>query len=216
MAASKKYGNMYKTKKYNFVYITTNLTNGKQYVGDHSTDDLEKDKYLGSGKLLVDKIKKLGPANFKREILEFFPSRQESFDAQSRYIKEYSTHISQGGYNLDWTGGIGVAGDSWGNHTEETKKRIGDSSRGKPLTEETKKRLSIANTGKVRSEESREKYRTAKIGSKLSEEHKLHIGQAGKNRVFSDEHRENLRKSKLGEKNPMYKKKQLKLQSNTN
>jgi len=30
-----------------YTYITTNLINGKQYVGDHSTDNLN-DEYLGS------------------------------------------------------------------------------------------------------------------------------------------------------------------------
>jgi len=27
-------------KKYNYVYVTTNLINGAQYVGDHSTNNL--------------------------------------------------------------------------------------------------------------------------------------------------------------------------------
>lgn len=33
---------MVKDKKINFVYITTNLINGKQYIGDHLTNNLEK------------------------------------------------------------------------------------------------------------------------------------------------------------------------------
>jgi len=37
-------------KKFNFVYITTNLINKKQYIGEHSTNNIEKDKYLGSRK----------------------------------------------------------------------------------------------------------------------------------------------------------------------
>ena len=38
-------------KKYNYIYIITNIVNGKIYIGKHSTDDLN-DGYLGSGKKL--------------------------------------------------------------------------------------------------------------------------------------------------------------------
>ena len=34
-------------KKINFVYLITNLIDGKQYIGDHSCNNLEKDYYLG-------------------------------------------------------------------------------------------------------------------------------------------------------------------------
>ena len=53
-------------RKY-FVYVTTNNNNKKQYVGDHSTNNLN-DKYLGSGTLLTRAIKKYGKEKFKRKI----------------------------------------------------------------------------------------------------------------------------------------------------
>jgi group I intron endonuclease len=96
-------------KKFNFVYITTNLINGKQYVGDHSTDNLEKDKYLGSGIRFIKSINFYGKENFKREILEHFSTKKEAFAAQEKYIIERNT-LSPNGYNLSPIGGAGPCG----------------------------------------------------------------------------------------------------------
>lgn len=55
-----------------YVYIITNLINGKQYVGDHlsyCTDETHNDTYFGSGKIIMRAIKKYGKENFKKEIL---------------------------------------------------------------------------------------------------------------------------------------------------
>lgn len=65
-----------KEKKYHFIYKTTNLLNGKYYIGMHSTSNLE-DGYMGSGKRLRYSINKHGKENHKVEILEFVYNREE-------------------------------------------------------------------------------------------------------------------------------------------
>jgi len=94
---------VHKYKKYNIVYITTNLINRKQYVGDHSTDNLN-DKYLGSGKLIGKAIKKYGKENFTREILEECRTKSAAFQLQEKYIKKFNTQVPNG-YNLNKSGG---------------------------------------------------------------------------------------------------------------
>lgn len=69
------------------LYKTTNLINGKIYIGVHQTDDIN-DRYLGSGFLLKDSIKKHGRKNFKREILEYFPSKEEMYKKESEIVTE--------------------------------------------------------------------------------------------------------------------------------
>lgn len=49
------------------IYITTNLINGKVYIGQSRYSD---PTYLGSGKLIVKAIRKYGKENFTKKILE--------------------------------------------------------------------------------------------------------------------------------------------------
>jgi len=53
---------------YYIIYKTTNLINGKYYIGKHQTKDLN-DGYVGSGKYLKNAIKKYGIENFETIIL---------------------------------------------------------------------------------------------------------------------------------------------------
>jgi group I intron endonuclease len=77
--------NLIKNKKYHFIYKTTNLINGKYYVGMHSTSNL-KDRYLGSGKKLKYSIAKYGKENFNFEILEFFDNREELIKREEELV----------------------------------------------------------------------------------------------------------------------------------
>lgn len=103
-----------------FIYITTNLINGKQYIGQHQ--GYSNDKYLGSGVNLIKAIKKYGKENFKREILEF--CKKEELDLKEQYwIKYYNAYENENFYNLSKGG---QKGDGWEaarryfeNHPEE-------------------------------------------------------------------------------------------------
>jgi len=148
-------------KKY-YVYVTTNLINGKQYVGEHWVD-AQSYKYIGSGDALKLAIKKYGKINFKCDIVEWYDTRKEAFDAQEIYINSLNTQCPNG-YNISPKGGHGVVGciaestkekirvsrGVW-THTEEAKEKM----RGRIASDETKKILSEIRKNQVFSEESR-------------------------------------------------------------
>lgn len=125
-------------KLYNYVYLISNLVNGKQYVGDHSTNNLEKDKYLGSGNLIIKAKIKYGKENLKKEILEFFPTKLEAFNAQEKYINLYESIVTHGGYNVSPKGGLCVKNC----HTKETKEKISKSNTGKRRSKKAKSLMS--------------------------------------------------------------------------
>jgi len=72
-----------KPHTHHFLYRTTNLINGKFYIGIHSTGNIS-DGYLGSGTYLKRSIKKYGKENFKLEILEFFETRDLLIEAERK------------------------------------------------------------------------------------------------------------------------------------
>lgn len=80
-----------------FIYMTTNLINGKKYIGQHYGN--ENDSYLGSGVMLTRAIAKYGKENFKRKILEF-TTEKEVNEREKYYIALYNAFESDEFYNL--------------------------------------------------------------------------------------------------------------------
>lgn len=90
-----------------YIYLTTNLVNGKKYIGQHygSVDD----RYLGSGVLLTKAVEKYGRENFEKEVLEI--CTKEELDEKEKYwIKKYNALESEDFYNLSEGG---QKGDGW-------------------------------------------------------------------------------------------------------
>lgn len=77
------------------IYKTTNLINGKFYVGK---DEVNNPNYLGSGKILKMAINKNGITNFKKEILEVCSSKEELNEREKFWISELSATTL--GYNI--------------------------------------------------------------------------------------------------------------------
>lgn len=94
--------------KYCF-YRTTNLVNGKKYLGIHGSEDFTKDSYLGSGTLLREAIKKYGKSSFVREDLRYFDTLQEAKDFERLSITPEILQ-SKDYYNIAEGGGGGSRG----------------------------------------------------------------------------------------------------------
>ena len=100
-----------------FVYLITNLTNGKKYIGKKllksrrtklvkgkkkkSLVDSDWKKYWGSNKTLQEDVKSLGEDCFKRQILKFCKSKGEANYFEAKYQFELDVLISDDYYN-DW------------------------------------------------------------------------------------------------------------------
>lgn len=77
------------------VYITTNLKNGKKYIGSDSNNDKY---YYGSGVNLKKAIKKYGKKNFKKNILWSGP-KEFLREMEEYYCEYYNTQKSNLFYN---------------------------------------------------------------------------------------------------------------------
>lgn len=90
-----------------YIYLTTNLINGKIYVGMHRVKNNQKDEsYLGSGKALKRAILKYGIENFSNKILEWCETEELLADRERFWITELNAKAKGVGYNMK-DGGIG-------------------------------------------------------------------------------------------------------------
>lgn len=81
-----------------YIYMTTNLINGKKYIGKHKGE--LNDPYLGSGTLLLRAIKKYGKENFKKDILYISKDEKENNIKEKEFIKVYNAVNDNNFYNI--------------------------------------------------------------------------------------------------------------------
>lgn len=158
-----------------FVYLTTNLLNSKQYVGQTVADNKN---YLGSGLLLLKTIKKYGKEIFSREILTECSSQEELDEQEIFWIDKLNT-LKPNGYNLD-LGGNGV-----GQHSDETRKKIKENHAyyhlGKKFSDDHKRKISERLKKYIQTKGHKKNVSNALRGRNLSDEHKQKIRESIKN-----------------------------------
>jgi hypothetical protein len=84
------------------VYKTTNIINGKYYIGVHMTSN-PNDDYLGSGRAIEEAIRKYGKDSFKKEILFMTESKVEAYKKEAELTIDFNTNKN---YNMR-LGGVG-------------------------------------------------------------------------------------------------------------
>lgn len=193
------------------VYKTTNLINGKFYIGKDSKNN---PKYLGSGILLNKAINKYGVDNFVKEALEHCSTIEELNKREQYWIFELDAKNK--GYN------IADGGHGGNTYNEEISKRVSEFMKQRPVSIETRKKKSKSMKGKFTLTWFISEYGEID-GTELYNKRCNEVGDFHRGKTISDEQKEKLSKrmknfdnyspkflemqkgkNKTGEKNPMW------------
>ena len=190
-----------KYKKF-IVYETTNLINGRYYVGVHKQTKKEFDGYLGSGKILGEAVKKYGAENFERVTLFEYDNQNDAFEKEAEIVNN-NFLIKFRSYNIH----LGGHGGSHP-HSEETKLKMSISRKGKRLSQEHKNKIGKSNTGNVswiegksHSVETKNKMSLAHTGKFFSDESRKKMSVAKSSSIrkpHSEASKKKMAESKLG------------------
>lgn len=158
--------------------------NGKRYYGITSKEKPEERWGVNGNKYrrhpyFYNAIKKYGWNNFKHEILFINLTETEAKLLEQIYIALYNTNNKLYGYNMT-LGGEGSLGCP---HSEEAKKKMHNSHKGKILTEEHKKHIGEASKIKWQNDEYREKVMNSRKGYKHNDDTKNKISESHKKKV---------------------------------
>lgn len=94
-----------------YVYEITNNINGRKYIGKRSCHcPIKDDKYMGSGKALIESINKYGIDNFSKKILKVCNNEKEAYSEEYKYIKEADAVNDRKYYNII-DGGLGISSE---------------------------------------------------------------------------------------------------------
>lgn len=202
-------------------YKITNTANGKVYIGatsnlrdrrQHHDWDLRNHKH--SNKEMQEDYDK-NPDAFRFDVLEYCDPDFLT-GLERKYILEYDSMNPNYGYNRESGGNKGktISGETrniWSSHrsnggagmygkhhTEESKRRISETQKGKVISEETRKKISVAKTGKQPTLETRKKWSEQRKGRKLSPDHIAAIVSSRKGFKHSEESKKKMSKARIG------------------
>lgn len=160
------------------IYKTTNLVNGKIYIGQSINDD--DHNYIGSGTYIKKAIKKYGKDNFKKEIIERCDSKENLNNRELFWIRHYGTTNRNVGYNVaTWSDGL---------FSIESRERQ-KSFLGRKHSTKTKEKIRMALTGKPKTQRHIESMRSRVYDKSF---------------MWSDEYRSKMSIAVSGENNGMY------------
>lgn len=159
------------------VYIIRCVKNNKLYVGSSVNiknrisrhfNDLLKQKH--SSPQLQNSYNKYGNESFVVEIVEEFEKNEitlkELHRFEQKYLDEFKPYLKDNGFNT-----CRIAGSpSQYRLSDERKKQISESLKGRVVSDETRKKISESRKGKTNPKDAIERMRLKKIGSKQSEE----------------------------------------------
>lgn len=178
---------------YGYIYKTTNLINGKIYIGQKKSSKI-LNSYIGSGSIMRKAIQKYGKENFKREIIDICNSHEELQEKEMYWIAYYNARNPEIGYNIKEGGNSSPC-------VEYVRNKISNTLKNHPVSEKTRKKMS------EKTKENAIKYKgtygmTGKKQSDLCKEinSRIHKGKEpiNKGKHPSQETIEKLRKSHLG------------------
>lgn len=211
---------------YGYIYETTNLINGKKYIGKKVSSVFLNKNYLGSGKILKQAVLKEGKENFKIRLIEECFSKEDLNNKEKYWIKYYNAVEDNDYYNIA-KGGEG--GDTFSGLSDNAKNliRVKHSIASSKLTmsNETKNKISKANKGRIHTDKAR---RNMSIGQLNRFRNGDTVWNKGIKNCFSDEtlkkisehnvgmkgkkHKESTKQlmssNRIGSKNPFYNKHQ--------
>jgi len=108
---------------FGYIYETTNLINGKKYIGQKKSNIFLGNKYLGSGTRLHLAIEKYGEENFIVNLIEECNSEQELNEREIYWIDFYNATASEKYYNISIGGDGGDTTSHNPNKNEIIQKR---------------------------------------------------------------------------------------------
>ena len=154
-----------------YIYETTNLINGKKYIGKHISNKFDNN-YYGSGIGLKRALNKYGKENFKVVILEEVEDLSLLSKLETDYIIKFNAVKDNNYYNNSYGG----EDEGWSGINKMYKEKP-------DLWRRNREKSSKSQTGQKRTLETKTKISNSLKGRIFSEEHRKNISEAAKKRL---------------------------------